>query len=263
MSGDPVDMARLADTVAALGTPAFPDAFLALVQSLTRADLVSAFALGGDDSAGLRYILAAGQHPEIAGFAVSASLAYAREFWRRDRATRHALATPRDRVRVVRQAAAGLLDAAHRTACYDRAGIVERVTLYGAGPHPVMASCYRHAGQALSRPDELDRLERCAPVLLALVARHDAVVASPRATLDLAATTGVLHARCPALSAREAEVAAGMALGLTQAQLADRLGVALHSIVTYRRRAYRKMGIAARGDLAAWIAAPISVDNHT
>jgi len=51
------------------------------------------------------------------------------------------------------------------------------------------------------------------------------------------------------LSRREAEVLAGLLLGRTQSEISETTGVALSSIITYRRRAYRKLGVADQREL--------------
>jgi DNA-binding CsgD family transcriptional regulator len=53
------------------------------------------------------------------------------------------------------------------------------------------------------------------------------------------------------LSAREAEVAAALILGQTQAQIAGSVGLSVNSVITYRRRAYQKLAVADRRALQA------------
>jgi DNA-binding NarL/FixJ family response regulator len=54
-----------------------------------------------------------------------------------------------------------------------------------------------------------------------------------------------------ALSGREAEVSAGLLLGRTHREISEKVGLALSSIVTYRQRAYRKLGVSDRRGLEA------------
>jgi DNA-binding CsgD family transcriptional regulator len=51
------------------------------------------------------------------------------------------------------------------------------------------------------------------------------------------------------LSVREAEVSAQILVGRTQKEIADASGLGVSSVVTYRQRAYRKLGVARRRDL--------------
>ncbi len=248
-------MEALAGAVAALGGPDFGERLLGALHAIAGTDLCSAFAVGEDGA--LRYLFSAGLHPQIPDFAESASLAYARIYWRSDRTTRRTLArtgASDGTVHVIRQAWNGISDPDYRRACYERGGIVERLTLYGGGKRPLFASAYRIRGSGHSSPAELEALERAAPLLLALVARH---AETSRAAAEPPAPGGDLTRRllaCDrALSEREAAVAAALVAGRSQREIAQAAGVALSSVITYRRRAYRKLGVADRRGLAEFL----------
>ncbi len=53
------------------------------------------------------------------------------------------------------------------------------------------------------------------------------------------------------MSEREAQVAAGLAMGHSQSDIAKSSGLALNSVITYRRRAYQKLKVADRLELRA------------
>ena len=54
------------------------------------------------------------------------------------------------------------------------------------------------------------------------------------------------------LSAREVEVLALIAEGLTNQEIADRVFVSINSVKTYIRSAYRKIGVHSRSQAAVW-----------
>lgn len=56
----------------------------------------------------------------------------------------------------------------------------------------------------------------------------------------------------PVLSAREVEVLALIAEGLTNQEIADRVFVSINSVKTYIRSAYRKIGVNSRSQAAVW-----------
>ena len=58
-----------------------------------------------------------------------------------------------------------------------------------------------------------------------------------------------------ALSEREAAVAAALLLGKTQREISAATGIALSSVITYRRRAYRKLCVSDRRGLADFLPA--------
>jgi DNA-binding NarL/FixJ family response regulator len=54
------------------------------------------------------------------------------------------------------------------------------------------------------------------------------------------------------LSAREMEVARGLARGETVSDIAQRLGINVSAVSNYRRHAQEKIGVYNRFQLAAW-----------
>lgn len=244
----------LAAAVASLGSDDFPDRFLAVLHALAGTDLCSAFELG--DGAP-RYLFSAGRHPDIPDFAESASLAYARNYWQRDRATQRALAQAAGSVQIVRQAWNGIADPDYRRTCYERGGIVERLTLYAGGARPLFASAYRTRASGHSGAAEVEALEGAAPLVMALLAKHLETAQRPAegqpAPLHEIARRFLDCGR--ALSEREAAVAAALFLGRTQRDISAATGIALSSVITYRRRAYRKLSVSDRRGLADFVQA--------
>lgn len=243
--------------IASMGEEDFSDRLLCLLRVVARADLCSAFEVSEDGN--LRFLFAAGKHPHIRDFAEAASLAYARSFWQRDRMTRHALAAAPTSIQLVRQAWNGISDPEYRRTCYERGGIIERLTLYASGKPATFASVYRFRESGHSTASELEALERASGIIMALVSKH-AQINRRRLALPAAShqeLSSLLMDRERALSIREAGVAAGLLLGKSQKEIAEEAGLALSSIVTYRRRAYRKLGVSSRRDLQKYL------DTHT
>lgn len=240
---------QLTSAIAAIGEVNFPEHILGLLHAITGADLCSAFEIASDSS--LRLLFAAGEHPEIPDFAETASLAYARTFWQRDSATRRALATAPDAVHVVRQAWNGISDPDYRRTCYERGGIIERLTLYGASKPGIFASAYRTRESGHTNPAQLEALDHSAPWIMALIGKHAQVMRRASRTNHVPShdIAQQLIQRSSALSAREANVAAALFLGKSQGEIAMETGIAVSSVITYRRRAYRKLGVSTRRDL--------------
>lgn len=244
-------MSDLANAIAAIGDDAFPEKLLALFHGVSGADLCSAFEIGEDGE--LHFLFAAGHHPNIPSFAETASLAYARTFWRKDQTTRRALSAATGGVQLVRQAWNGIADSDYRRTCYERGEIVERLTLYAAGGRAIFASAYRTRQSGPSTAAEIEALEKAAPDILALIVKHvDVTSRAQFGHAPLHEMSRILSERGK-LSAREAAVAAALLIGKSQAEIASETGVALSSVITYRRRAYRKLGVATRRDLQALI----------
>jgi DNA-binding CsgD family transcriptional regulator len=98
--------------------------------------------------------------------------------------------------------------------------------------------------------DSAHRMEDAAPVLMAALRRHNELMVE-RAVQSPSRNNLLLRAREWGLSAREAEIAVGLATGQSQSEIAKNTGLALNSVITYRRRAYQKLKVADRRALRA------------
>jgi DNA-binding CsgD family transcriptional regulator len=87
-------------------------------------------------------------------------------------------------------------------------------------------------------------------VLLAAVTRHRSLVAVPQGAdrVDVEARLDDLNV---GLTARERQTVARILLGHTQLEIAEDLSVALSTVITYRRRAYQRLGVPDRKALLA------------
>jgi len=233
------------DLVAAIGSERFPLLFHQALNSLAPISLSSAFRQ--DDKEGVQLLFAQGEVPLMTDFPVRASLDYARHYWRSDRPLRRL--SGRAAPVVVRTCASDIADPAYRAACYDRAGIRERVSLYWPGPIVLVANGYRTIDSPGFSPAELERIEAHAGLLMAALDRHaHARQAAGHVHSEAELVQSLLDLSC-GLSTREAEVSAAMILGETQTEIATRKQLSHGSVVTYRRRAYGKLGVANRRDL--------------
>lgn len=236
----------LAELVGAIGGAGFPSRFLAAMRTLAGVELCSVFRRS---AAQPMQLLFAESDAPLADFPVRASLDYARNFWRSDpQITRLSRSSARRPV-VVRKRASEIADPAYRAACYDRAGIAERLSIVAPGPPALVANGYRMAKSAPFAAADIERLECHAGLLMAAVERHDHVGAAAAPLFDSTALIQLLMGMQCGLSAREAEVSAAMILGETQDEIARRTQLSHGSVVTYRRRAYGKLGVANRRDL--------------
>lgn len=239
-----------AHLIAAIGRPEFPGRLLSVYRDLADCDLCSAFVWEAEG--GPRLLFAAGVHPAIPGFALAASRAYARRFWRLDpmalRRCAHDCAGPS----LLCTTAANIGDPDYRRECYQRGGIGERLTLFDTSFPALSVSGYRSVSRGPVTSYVVRRMQETGPVLVAALRRHHELIGRP-AHATPAASRSILLQRADewGLSAREAEVAAGLATGESQPEIARRSGLALSSVITYRRRAYLKLRVADRLELVA------------
>jgi len=242
-----------ARVIPAIGRPEFPERLLSVYRDLADCDLCSAFSW--DAERGPRLLFAAGLHPQIPGFALAASRAYAQTYWRFDSVAPHSVSHGCSRLSLSRTNAADIHDADYRRECYQRGGISERLTLFDADcgdSTTVSVSGYRSASRGPTTSEIAQRIENAAPILVAALRRHNELLERAAHVVLVPSRSVVLQrAREWGLSAREAEVAAGLATGQSQADIAKSSGLALTSVITYRRRAYQKLKVSDRLELRA------------
>jgi DNA-binding CsgD family transcriptional regulator len=139
--------------------------------------------------------------------------------------------------------AADIQHRGYREDCYEATGIVHRLSLL-TGTHGlglVALNFHRVRASGMFSADEVARLKAVALPLVTIARRHVELLANTAANAD------VFRLRLKVirhdLTSRELEVAARMLAGESLREIADCLGVAHSSAVTYRERAYRRLGV--------------------
>jgi DNA-binding CsgD family transcriptional regulator len=148
------------------------------------------------------------------------------------------------------QSASNIRTAAYRSACYEPMGLKQRCSL--VFPHRtagrIAINFYRrHAYLG----GELDMLQSVAPLLSDAVHQHLDVVGtgpSARRTLSCLAKWN--------LTKREEEVVLCALEGLSNKEIARRLDLQPSTVVTYRNRAYRRIGVGRQAELVRLLLVP-------
>lgn len=136
--------------------------------------------------------------------------------------------------------------ARYRKIFFQDSGIVDKcATAIWTGDTCFYVNFYRIAAQGRFSATQRDRLQAIAPAIAASVARH-----FQKTTPDLAALFAT-HAPLSALTPREQEVCRRILLGLSSEAISHALGISLHSTLTYRKRAYERLGISSQNELFA------------
>lgn len=138
-------------------------------------------------------------------------------------------------VRVLATAPAGIRDAEYRRLLFEKPGFVGKLSLLGNWGDGTSYLNLYFSRQAPARSRSAAVLQRHGATLISLAHRHAqiAVAASALPTDPL-----------DALSPRECEIARLLREGLTVKQTAARLGLSPATVVTYKQRAYEKLGVA-------------------
>ena len=238
-----------AAAINALGEPGFPDVFLALTAEAVPVDLCSAFAL--DQSGRMRFLFASGWTPHASDFARAASTGYARTYWRSDPMMAR-LPGPAATAAITCQRGDKIADKHYRQACYEAPGVVERVSIQGrTGAGLIQVGLYRTRDRGFFTAEDLTRLKPVGDVLVALAAKHGAMTAVQTASLapDRGAVQDQVASMYAGLSRRECEVCAALLCGSTAKEAARLIGIEPSSVVTYRKRAFAKLGLATTPEL--------------
>lgn len=238
--------------ISKLGGGAFPIEVLSAYRELFGCDFCAAFEL--NEEAGPRVIFAEGDHPSIPRFATDASFAYATRYWRLDRKFRALTGLhSRGGARLLHTHPAEIGNADYRRDCYDKPGVVERLALFDPRSGPFVIAGYRSASRGPATLKERNRLAAAGPAMLAAVRRHRELsvlnISDRRAEYGQAM---IEKAKSAGLSEREAQVAASLANGAGQEEIAQKWGLAISSVITYRKRAYMKLKVENRRALRAF-----------
>jgi DNA-binding CsgD family transcriptional regulator len=113
----------------------------------------------------------------------------------------------------------------------------------------------RSASDGNLSESKVERLRSVADLLISLIARHDGLLARrPNLTPALTSLEEIQDCVLGAtdLSRREGEVCSRILYGLSSYGIALDLGIGKESVMTYRKRAYHRLGIGSQRELLMW-----------
>ncbi|RXG98631.1 helix-turn-helix transcriptional regulator [Bradyrhizobium vignae] len=229
--------------VLAIGRPDFPKVLIDTLRRQAEVGHCMVFALSRAGAA--RCLLDAGNIP-IGG---DLGAAYAGQFHESD-PNRDALFEAEGSAPIVLpQFAPRMYGARYRKIFFQDSGIVDKcATAIWTGDTCFYVNFYRIAAQGRFSAAQRERLEAIAPAIAASVARHFQEAATPDQSL------AALFATRPPLSAltpREQDVCRRILAGFSSEAISQALRISLHSTLTYRKRAYERLGISSQNELFA------------
>lgn len=191
--------------------------------------------------------------------ASSNSARYRRDFWRRDATfqdLKGSLCGYQSEVSFV--AAEQISDPEFRQELFLTQRLAGRAMLVGersSGLYGV--SLFRGHEAGFFTQDEREVIHSVADVLISCVAKHRDLISREidreQSLITLFSSADELEYRFAAipigLSKRECEVCARILFGMSMKEIARDLGISADSGVTYRKRAYLRLGVASRSDL--------------
>lgn len=229
--------------VLAIGRPDFPNVLIQTLRGQAGVGHCMVFALTRAGAA--RCLLDAGNIP-IGG---DLGAAYAGQFHESDPNRDALFEAEGDAPIMLPSFAPRMYGARYRKIFFNDSGIVDKcATAIWTGATCFYVNFYRIAAQGRFSVVQRDRLAAIAPAIAASVARHFQHSAAPDQTL---ATLFATCAPLAGLSPREQEVCRSILEGLSSEAISQALGISLHSTLTYRKRAYERLGISSQSQLFA------------
>lgn len=245
---------HLSGLITTFGTPKFESLLFQLLDEALCCEHLTAFAV--PQSGQPRLMLAANRgDSQIARIAGRNYLQY---HWHAD-PTNRVLAKPHDLMSgVITSVSPEEMERLqYRRACYSRgdwessgALLVHKITVIKRHAEEVLkVSLYRHRDAGPFGECDLQRIAEFSDLLIAFLARH----APPQPTTD----PGLLRERFEkcltapryGLTRREVQVCAAIAVGMSSEAIALTLDVRLNTVLTFRKRAYARLGICSQNEL--------------
>lgn len=243
-------MHDLEGLIADLGTAGFRERLYGALDGLAPTDHVSLLRHGSD---GRIRLVCTISRPRWR-FAQEAQRAYLDRFHALD-PNREALSRPPAGALVRRLRREQVPGADYRHYCYDAARLVDRLSVLCADAGGGYAlNLYRSREHGPFTEGEAARVQEHASLLAACCVKHDRLQAQAGGA-GSAGRVDALGARLlqlqRGLSRRELAVAARVLSGMTSEGIAADLGIGLQSVLTYRKRAYAKLGVCGQRELFA------------
>lgn len=245
-----------------LGRPAFPDALMAHLRRVAAVDHCMVFAFANDRDA--QCLLTAGD------IAIGDDLgsAYAGHFHACDPNKEVIFQQPCDSNAVLMPfVARRMYRRDYRKLFFDDSGIVDKfaTALWHEGVC-IYANFYRLEAGGRYSEQQVAALNRASPKVVAAITRHCQLIleARSRHRSDGAGLLAQAFARPPldALTSRERDVCMNILQGLSSEAIAGKLGISLNSVLTYRRRAYQRLGITSQSELFSLVMAQVTIDHR-
>lgn len=142
---------------------------------------------------------------------------------------------------------------AFRRRFFDDAGIVERISIIQRGADTWrVINVSRHASDGRCSDGEIGSLIGLACLVLPMLPLNRRGAHAPRPPTVRELEERFAN-RCVSLTARERQVCARAALGLSVEATALELGIGKTSVLTYRQRAYQRLGVTSPFELCALV----------
>jgi DNA-binding CsgD family transcriptional regulator len=238
---------QIGDLIGKIGAPNFETSFFRIVREATACEHLTAFASSLRRPARLLFAINRGTRPVARTIAEK----YLERYWNHDPAN---LVCGRNAARsyemAVRVFSHDIDNDAYRHDCYSSVDLVDRFSIIRhEGEETIRLNLYRSARRGRFSATDFDPVLECADAVFALLAKHDA----QRLAADRSGEADVLARRLrqvmPRIARRELDVCVGIIQCKSSEAIALALGISVNTVLTYRKRAYARLGITSHNEL--------------
>lgn len=248
---DVLIMGAVTSVISAIGTPDFYREFLSFMHLVTGAEHFTAFQIGHSAPRRIFSLSLDGSDMSIQ----QSTLYTSGGFWREDPFMIEARRCPSSsEATLLRMDIEELPSGEFRDVLYERVNIRERMMIYGAPLDDKFGlSILRSADKGYLLSSDLGSLRRLTNIILSLIAKHRRLTYQVGgAATTLTSLVEIERTIASAFPRREAEVCARILYGLSGAGIALDLGIGEETVMTYRKRAYERLGIGSQRELLMW-----------
>ncbi|MEM9750750.1 MAG: helix-turn-helix transcriptional regulator [Pseudomonadota bacterium] len=234
-----------ANAILAAGRASFPPMLMDVVGRAIRTDHCSVFAFAGERA---WEVFSSGDLPR----SESASLArdYVGDYYRADPNRSVIEASQRKGISIAAPVffhtdPRRIADGVYRKRFFSAADLIDKISIvFTLEAATLYCNFYRLGRSGRFTAEDRAHAHAIAPLVCALIANHQRLSGEEETLRGLS-----VIGESADLSARERQVCEKILAGLTTEEIALDLGVAASTIVTYRRRAYQKLGLGSKTEL--------------
>src|SRR6185312_272450 len=236
-------LSRLDQLIGATGLPIFPDLLFRDLRDISGCAHLSALLFSSGRPT--QIILAVNEGP--LALARRTAQKYIADYWRYDPANRLADNT-RTAELSARFAPNEINEKSYRRECYSNLDLVDRFSILRKRNQTTLRlNLYRSKASGRFSDAQIGAIVDASSALFALITKHHDL-GQPHESASEAARRRLLLAE-PTLTPRELDVCVGIICGQTSEAIALSLGLSINTVLTYRKRAYSRLGISTQNEL--------------
>ena len=245
-SGSSAINRQIGDLIGKIGAPHFEPSFFRIMRGVTACEHLTAFASSPASAPRLLCAVNRGATPVARIVAEK----YLKHYWNHDPANRVcARNVSRSYEIAVRVFSDDINHDAYRHDCYSAVDLVDRFSIIRHhGEETIRLNLYRSARRGRFGVTDFTPVLESAAIMFALLAKHDAHRCAGRSG-DSQVLGRRLRQVMPQMTRRELDVCVGIMQGKSSEAIALALGVSINTVLTYRKRAYARLGISSHNEL--------------